>query len=262
MVKHYPVYVPYSKERMPKDFRSFHYFNRSLLLNPQIFGEDDYTAKDGIAIVCRATIETRYANIGFKIQFAEYPISGIICGRSIHREAGPWSSTDNDLKWFAKHWVFEEMDPHFQESRFFSIGMYYSERGSGLWNHLTIKDDAGLKVVQAQVFTSLLEIDQESFDFDLRRYPSNTDYTNYSTLMRTSYTLHWRGRGERIDALRLLLKWLKKMPELKTPVVNVHVALKILLGEEVAFEGGALNHLKALTLYVETLFEGELDIEA
>ncbi|KAF8987650.1 hypothetical protein BDQ17DRAFT_1374870, partial [Cyathus striatus] len=112
----------------------FHYLNRSLLLNPQIFGEDNDMAKDSIAIVCRATIEARYAKIGFKIQFAEYSISGIICGRSIYREADPWCRSDD--KPSAKHWVFEEMDRHFRESRLFSIGMY-SEPGAGIWNHLT-----------------------------------------------------------------------------------------------------------------------------
>ncbi|KAF8989359.1 hypothetical protein BDQ17DRAFT_1373308 [Cyathus striatus] len=231
----------------------FHYLNRSLLLNPQIFSDDNYMAKDGIATVCRATIETRYAKIGFKIQFGEYLISGIIFGRSTYREY------NKEVKISVYDWAFEEMDHQFQDSRFFTIGMY-SERGAGLWNHLTIKDDASLKVVQAQVLTSLLEIDRNSIDFDLRRYTNNSDYTNYNRLIRTSFIPHWRDRRECVNVLRLLLEWLTETPELKIPVVNLRVALQFILGKEVVFGDGALDDVKALIRCVETLLNGGLEL--
>ncbi|KAF8989357.1 hypothetical protein BDQ17DRAFT_1373305 [Cyathus striatus] len=227
----------------------FHYFNRSLLLDPQMFSEDNYMAKDGIAIVCRATIETRYAKIWFKIQFAEHLISGIICGRNIYPESNQEVKYSVDDR--VDDWGFEEMDRHFWDSQFFAIGMF-SERGAGLLNDLTIEDDAGLKVVQAQVFTSLF------INFDLRRYTNNSGDTNPTRPIRMTYKSYWTDRPERIYVLMVLLEWLTQTPELKIPIVNLHVAVQFLSGKRIVFEDRALNDVKALTRCVEALLSGEL----
>ncbi|KAF8991349.1 hypothetical protein BDQ17DRAFT_1287646 [Cyathus striatus] len=72
-----------SREERPKTFSPsirgyFHYLYRSLLLNPEVFSSNDYTAKDGIAVVCKATIESKYATIGFKIQTPKGSITGVL----------------------------------------------------------------------------------------------------------------------------------------------------------------------------------------